>query len=169
VEPASLVVRTPAFSPPLRTETINVLRGRVHVVVSATEPYDNLQFGHPKTYKRRAVPFPQTPIDELTMHLTSKASDDFVFTSSRGGPLRHPNFYARHFRPAVLRACHPEAVQLTVPVHRQAPVPVRRLGFRMTSGLSEGATQSRGNPRKCGHPKGFLRSKAGFEPKGVSG
>ena len=57
------------------------------------------------------MPLPQALIDELTMHLAGKASDDFVFTSSRGGPLRHSNFYARHFRPAVLRAGLPEATR----------------------------------------------------------
>lgn len=88
----------------LRTETIDLLHGRVHVVASATEAYGKLQFGPPKTYQRRAVPLPQALIDELTPHLAGKASDDFVFTSSRGGPLRHSNFYARHFRPALLRA-----------------------------------------------------------------
>ncbi len=45
------------------------------------------------------------------MALAGKASDDFVFTSSRGGPLRHSNFYARHFKPAVIRAGLPEATR----------------------------------------------------------
>jgi integrase len=34
-----------------------------------------------------------------------------VFTSPTGGPLRHNLFYARHFKPAVLRAGLPEALR----------------------------------------------------------
>lgn len=88
----------------LRTESVDLLHGRVHVIASATEAYGKLQFGPPKTYQRRAVPIPQALVAELTDHLAGKGGPDFVFTSSRGGPLRHSNFYARHFKPAVLRA-----------------------------------------------------------------
>jgi len=95
----------------LRTEAIDLLHGRVQVIASATEAYGKLQFGPPKTYQRRAVPIPEALAAELTAHLGGKASDDFVFTSSRGGPLRHSNFYARHFKPAVLRAGLPEATR----------------------------------------------------------
>jgi integrase len=92
----------------LRTESVDLLHGRVHVVASATEAYGKLQFGPPKTYQRRAVPIPPALVAEMTPHLAGKAGPDFVFTSSRGGPLRHSNFYARHFKPAVVRAGLPE-------------------------------------------------------------
>ena len=95
----------------LRTKEVDLLHGRVHVVASATEAYGKLQFGPPKTYQRRAVPLPRTLVAELTGHLADKTSSDFVFTSSRGGPLRHSNFYARHFKPAVVRAGLPEATR----------------------------------------------------------
>ncbi len=95
----------------LRTEAVDLLHGRVHVVASATEAYGKLQFGPPKTYRRRTVPLPQSLVAELTEHVANKASSDFVFTSSRGGPLRHSNFRARHYRPAVLRAGLPEATR----------------------------------------------------------
>ena len=95
----------------LRTKAIDLLHGRVNVIASATEAYGKLHFGPPKTYQRRAVPLPQALVDELATHLAGKASDDFVFTSSRGGPLRHSNFYARHFKPAVMRAGLPEATR----------------------------------------------------------
>jgi integrase len=95
----------------LQTEAIDLLHGRIHVIASATEAYGKLQFGPPKTYQRRSVPLPQALADEVTTHLAGKASDDFVFTSSRGGPLRHSNFYARHFKPAVIRAGLPEATR----------------------------------------------------------
>jgi integrase len=57
----------------LRTETIDLLHGRVHVVASATEAYGKLQFGSPKTYQRRTVPLPQALVDELTTALAGKA------------------------------------------------------------------------------------------------
>lgn len=95
----------------LRTESLDLLHGRVHVVASATEAYGKLQFGPPKTYQRRAVPIPRALVAELTTHVAGKAGRDFVFTSSRGGPLRHSNFYARHFKPAVLRAGLPERMR----------------------------------------------------------
>ena len=95
----------------LRTKAVDLLHGRVHVVASATEAYGKLQFGPPKTYQRRAVPLPQALVDEMATHLAARASDDFVFTSSRGGPLRHSNFYARQFKTAVLRAGLPEATR----------------------------------------------------------
>jgi integrase len=92
----------------LRAESVDLMRGRVHVTSSATEAYGKLQFGPPKTYQRRAVPIPGALVEEMAIHVAGKASDEFVFTSSRGGPLRHSNFYARHFKPAVLRAGLPE-------------------------------------------------------------
>ena len=92
----------------LRTDSVDLLRGRVQVVSSATEAYGKIQFGPPKTYQRRAVPLPGALVAELTTYLAGKDSDEFVFRSSRGGPLRHSNFYARHFKPAVLRAGLPE-------------------------------------------------------------
>lgn len=92
----------------LRTDSVDLMRGRVQVVSSATEAYGKIQFGPPKTYQRRAVPLPGALVAELTTYLAGKASDEFVFRSSRGGPLRHSNFYARHFKPAVLRAGLPE-------------------------------------------------------------
>lgn len=95
----------------LRTEAVDLLRGRVHVVESATEAYGKLHFGPPKSYRRRTVPLPQSLVAELMEHVANKASSDFIFTSSRGGPLRHSNFRARHYKPAVLRAGLPEATR----------------------------------------------------------
>jgi integrase len=95
----------------LRTEAVDPLHDRVHVVASATEAYGKLLFGPPKTYRRRTVPLPQSLVAELIEHVANKASSDFVFTSSRGGPLRHSNFRARHYKPAVIRAGLPEATR----------------------------------------------------------
>jgi integrase len=95
----------------LRAEAVDLLHGRVHVVASASEAYGKLQFGPPKTYQRRAVPLPRSLVTELSSHLADKTRSDFVFTSSRGGPLRHSNFRARHFKPAVVRAGLPDATR----------------------------------------------------------
>ncbi len=95
----------------LRAEAVDLMRGRVQVLASASEAYGKLQFGPPKTYRRRSVPLPKTLIDELTTHLAGKDPSDFVFISARGGPLRHSNFYARHFKPAAIRLGLPEATR----------------------------------------------------------
>lgn len=87
------------------------MRGRVQVLTSATEAYGKLQLGPPKTYQRRSVPIPRTLADELTLHTGGMDAKDFVFTSSRGTPVRHSNFYARHFKPAVLRSGLPEGTR----------------------------------------------------------
>jgi hypothetical protein len=52
------------------------------------------------------VPIPRTLAQELGVHLASRRPqpDDFVFTAPGGGPLRHHNFYRRHFKPAVAAA-----------------------------------------------------------------
>ena len=95
----------------LQAEAVDLMRGRVQVLASASEAYGKLQFGPPKTYQRRSVPLPKALIDELTTHLAGKDSSDFVFMSARGGPLRHSNFYARHFKPATIRLGLPEATR----------------------------------------------------------
>ena len=65
-----------------------------------------LVYGPTKTYERRSVPIPRSMCDELGAYLATRPADPeaFVFTAPDGGPLRHHNFYARHFRPAVVAA-----------------------------------------------------------------
>jgi len=53
----------------LRTESVDLLRGRGRVVSSATEASGKLQLGPPKTYQRRSVPLPASLVEELTTHL----------------------------------------------------------------------------------------------------
>src|SRR5262249_30697136 len=52
----------------------------------------------------RAVPLPTFLVDELLPLLTGKEPEDLVFSAPEGGPIRHGNFYGRHFKPAVLRS-----------------------------------------------------------------
>lgn len=62
-----------------------------------------LVYGPPKTYERRSVPLPPALADELGALLVNKRPDrdELLFTAPDGGPLRHRNFMARHFKPAV--------------------------------------------------------------------
>ena len=57
------------------------------------------------TGKSRVVSLPHFLTRMLTEHLDQYPADEgFVFTAAEGGPIRHRNFYRRHFRPAVERA-----------------------------------------------------------------
>ncbi|MHB1444926.1 MAG: tyrosine-type recombinase/integrase [Acidimicrobiales bacterium] len=63
--------------------------------------YKDLFIDSTKTDRVRTVPIPATVVDDLSRHAVGMAEDDFVFRSPAGGPLRHLNFYRRHFKPAV--------------------------------------------------------------------
>lgn len=41
---------------------------------------------------------PAALIDQLVHHIAGKGPDDFVFESPDGGPVRHSNWYPRHFK-----------------------------------------------------------------------
>jgi len=65
------------------------------------QQYPDLFIGTTKTDRVRTAPVPATIVAELRRHTAGMAADDFVFRSPHGGPLRHLNFYNRHFKPAV--------------------------------------------------------------------
>lgn len=95
----------------LRVGRLDVINRRVHVAEAVSEvkkerDASGLVYDEPKTYERRSVPIPKTLANELANHLLTRPSDPnaFVFTASRGGPLRHRNFYKSFFKPAVERA-----------------------------------------------------------------
>lgn len=88
----------------LRVSRINLLRRRVEVAESADEANGQFNIGPTKTYSRRSVGIP-APIAEMLMaHLDGRKQNDFVFEGPDGGPLRHSNWYPRHYKPAVIRA-----------------------------------------------------------------
>jgi integrase len=98
----------------LRIGRLDLLRGRVDVVEAVSEVTGHgLVYGPTKTYERRSVPIPRSMCDELGAYLATRPADPeaFVFTAPDGGPLRHHNFYARHFRPAVVAAGLPERMR----------------------------------------------------------
>jgi len=97
----------------LRVRRIDLLRGTAEVCESLADVNGKLSFGPTKTYSHRTVRLPRFICDELAGHLASRGGrpDDLVFTGSRGSPIRHNLFYARHFKPAVRRAGLPEALR----------------------------------------------------------
>jgi integrase len=68
-------------------------------------------FGPTKTGKVRTLGLPCFLVAMLTDHLEAIPVDPdaLVFTSSQGGPLRHGNFYRRHFKPVVRGRCPPRS------------------------------------------------------------
>jgi integrase len=96
----------------LRLRCLDLLKGRVEVAETLTDVDGTLvSSGTTKTNKVRTVPIPRFIAEQLAPLLAGKAPDDYVFTSPEGGPLRHSNFYRRHFRPAVERAGLPDGVR----------------------------------------------------------
>ena len=88
----------------LRVSRINLLRRRVEVVESAEEANGKFNIGPTKTYSRRSVGVPAPIVKMLVPHLAGRKQNDLVFEGPDGDPLRHPNWYPRHYKPAVIRA-----------------------------------------------------------------
>lgn len=88
----------------LRWENIDLLRATAEVAESYAEVHGRLVLGPTKTYARRQVRLPRFLVDLLGEHQAVTGPDGLVFRDSRGGPVRHSNFYRRIFRPAVAAA-----------------------------------------------------------------
>ena len=88
----------------LRVGKLDLMRRRVEVSESAAEAHGKLTYGPTKTYARRSVPILAPLADELTVHVAGRKPTDFVFEAPDGGPIRHSNWYPRHFKPAAARA-----------------------------------------------------------------
>ncbi|HEX2063912.1 MAG TPA: site-specific integrase [Acidimicrobiales bacterium] len=102
----------------LRAGRVDVITGRIEVAESAAEVPrricpGGLLYEEPKTYERRSVPLHRALADELADHLMTRPLDAgaLVVTAPDGGPLRHTNFYRRHFKPAVITAGLPAATR----------------------------------------------------------
>ncbi|MGE0138504.1 MAG: tyrosine recombinase XerC [Ilumatobacteraceae bacterium] len=95
----------------LKVRRLDLMRRRVEVSESASEAHGEFEVGATKTYERRNVPVPAALIDQLVHHIAGKGPDDFVFESPDGGPVRHSNWYPRHFKPAVVRAGLPDGTR----------------------------------------------------------
>jgi integrase len=97
----------------LRVRRLDLLRGTVRVVESASEVGGRLILGSTKTYAERTVRLPRFLREDLAAYLAGRPCDHdgFVFTAPKGGPLRHNNFYQRSFCPALTRAGLPAQVR----------------------------------------------------------
>lgn len=62
-----------------------------------------LVIGDTKNHKPRTVAYPPFLADRVAALIEGRGPDDFVFTMPEGGPIRHSNFYTRHFKPAAVR------------------------------------------------------------------
>ena len=77
----------------------------MHVAESAGEVRGRFVVGPTKTGRVRTITLPGFLVDMLAVHLGRYPSaEGYVFTAAEGGPVRHRNFYARHYRLAVARA-----------------------------------------------------------------
>ncbi|MBI2168939.1 MAG: site-specific integrase [Actinobacteria bacterium] len=88
----------------LRRRRVNLLHGRIEVAEAATEINGKLSWGLPKTHQIGSVDVPRFVAETLERHLDRHVEDDadaLVFTAEAGGPLRHSNFLARVWRPAL--------------------------------------------------------------------
>jgi len=88
----------------LRTERVDILRGRVDVAENLVEVAGRLYFGPPKTKAgRRVVPIPRVVCTALEEHLKfcAAAPTDLIFRSPEGGPVRLATWRRRFWAPAV--------------------------------------------------------------------
>jgi integrase len=85
----------------LRPSNLDLGRRRIFVVEQLTKGPGGPSRGPLKTAaSKRSVSIPKRLVDELADQLKHRASDDYVFTSLEGQPIRHSNFLRRHWHPA---------------------------------------------------------------------
>lgn len=86
----------------LRVRRLNLLRRRLTIIETLVEVRGRVYFKEPKTTaSRRTVTLPRFLCDELATHLARNPTEDLVFTSTKGTPLRRTNFRRRYWLPAV--------------------------------------------------------------------
>ena len=89
----------------LRRRDVDLMHGLLNVERGLKDVSGQLIFGLTKTAKVRRVALPKFLVSMLSDHLDALdgGPDALVFRSPDGGPLRHGNFYGRHFKPTVRR------------------------------------------------------------------
>ena len=96
----------------LRVNRLNLIKGTVDIVESASEIRGKWVLGPTKTGARRSLTLPPFLCEMLSMHIEEYSSEDgMVFTSAQGGPLRHHNFSVRQFADAIVEAKMPEGLR----------------------------------------------------------
>lgn len=79
----------------LRVKRLDFLRRRALVAESVSPVRGVMTFGPTKGHERREVPIPRFLIDELSVLVAGKGSDDLVFVSRLGTPQRSQSFQQR--------------------------------------------------------------------------
>jgi len=96
----------------LRVRRLDLFHSTVEVAETVSEVRGHgLVYGPPKTYECRTVPVPRFLCEELLPLVAGRDQSGFVFAAPEGGPIRHGNFYARHFKRAVRQAELPEGLR----------------------------------------------------------
>ncbi len=87
----------------LKVNRLNMLRRQLRVVENLTEVNGQVWLGPPKSKaSRRTVTMPAFLVEELAQHLAQyRGSEEWVFSSPLGGPVRRTNFRRRVWLPAV--------------------------------------------------------------------
>lgn len=88
----------------LRVRRVDLVRRRLDVSESLGEVNGKLVVSTPKTHQRRSVPIARSLVPRFERLCKDKASDEYVFTSPEGAPLRLRNWRARVFDPACVSA-----------------------------------------------------------------
>lgn len=74
----------------LRVRDLNMLRHRLQISRTATEVDGKIVVGAPKSWEKRAVPFPSVLTEPLARLCEGKSPDDLVFADRYGQFLRRP-------------------------------------------------------------------------------
>ena len=85
----------------LQVPRVNFLGRTVRISESIDDRGGAIVTKEPKNGKVRTLRLDEASVEVLARHLESYPSNDYVFTSAEGGPVRHRNFMPRHFLPAV--------------------------------------------------------------------
>ena len=96
----------------LKVARLHPLEGTIEVVESLTEVGGRMVIGPTKTGRPRTIGVPRFLAQLLGEHVGRYPSPEgFVFTAREGGPVRHRNFMARHYKPALPAAGLPSDVR----------------------------------------------------------
>ena len=129
-----------------------VVPRREDVVESLSEVRGRLVTGPTKTGARRTVTLPAFLAKLLDDHIAVYPSvDGYVFTASKGGPVRHHNFMNRHFYPAVQPSNLPEGLRFHDLRHTCAAILIARGWNPKQIQLRLGHSSSRTTLDRYGH------------------
>lgn len=90
----------------LRVKDLDLLHKRLRVRESVSDVNGILHLVPPKNGRARSLSLPSFLVDVLEEQRAGQKREEFVFGGAT--PMRHGNFYIRHFRPAVERLVESE-------------------------------------------------------------